>query len=289
MAKGQKKARESANGKKQYHAISESTSMTRVTDPEQTVRAGCSRAEQCDARTIRDMTRGLARRLTDFERSVRRLDGSQDAATDFASVRAILAEGVDESIAAIDEAREASIPCAGLVEIVERCRASLDNAREQPGGQIPLPVDESIVGADDDAIRDTEVNEGTPSRVGPRRVVRVPSHPSQIPLPSSSRSSSADVNETRREYHRLVREARDMGRRLEELERRSHHETDSESFVSTRTSVGSRPENLANQTTPNADGSNLPHPPPPPPPPPPISDLFIRIYSLTPSSSAGGG
>ena len=67
-----------------------------------------------DARTIRDMSRGLLQRLMEFDRSVRRLDGGQDAATDFANARLVLVGGVEESIEAIDDAREGGLPFANL-------------------------------------------------------------------------------------------------------------------------------------------------------------------------------
>ena len=104
-----------------------------------------------DARTLRDMSRGLLRRLLDFDRSVRRLDGGQDAATDYANARLVLEGGVEESINAIDNAREAGIPYTNLAETVDRCRVALDNVRDQPNAVPPLPLDEGIIALTDNS------------------------------------------------------------------------------------------------------------------------------------------
>ena len=142
------------------HAISERSSMTDISPLNPVsgahcppgVRDGLNAPPKFDARTIRDMTRGLLQRLTEFERAVRRLDGGQDGATDYANARLVLVGGVEESIETIDDAREVSVPCSNLVAAVERCRAALDNVRNQPDAVPPLPVDESVIGADDDTL-----------------------------------------------------------------------------------------------------------------------------------------
>ena len=145
--------------KQRCHAISEGSSLTeishlrpaRIRGEVGNTQDGMYAPPEFDSRTIRDMTRGLAQRLTEFERSVRRLDGSQDAATDYSNARLVLVGGVEEAVEAIDDAREIGLPFANLAQAVDRCRAALDNVRNQPEAVMPLPVDESIVGADDAA------------------------------------------------------------------------------------------------------------------------------------------
>ena len=124
------------------------------------------------------MSRGLLQRLSEFERSVRRLDGSQDGATDYANARLVLIGGVEESVEAIDDAREMGVPCANLASAVDRCRSALDNVRGVPNAVPSLPVDESIVGADDDVLYRLASDAGGASTSRPAPPGSF--HPSQI-------------------------------------------------------------------------------------------------------------
>ena len=136
--------------------VSENSSMTDITPLNPTAsrrkaetREGIDALPDFDARTLRDMSRGLLQRLMEFDRSVRRLDGGQDAATDFANARLVLVGGIEESIEAIDDAREIGLPFANLAAAVDRCRAAILNVRDRPDSIPPLPVDESITQCDD--------------------------------------------------------------------------------------------------------------------------------------------
>ena len=221
---GKKGNRENGKeGKKQFHALSEVSSITDITplnptatcDVGDDARGRIDAPPEFDARTIRDMTRGLLQRLTNFERSVRRLDGSQDAATDYANARLVLVGGVEESVEAIDDAREVGVPFANLARAVDRCRAALDNVRNQPEAVAPLPVDESIVGADDAVLSRPPSNAGNAGSSRPAPPGSF--HPSLLPLPSSHGS----LREARDEVSRLTRERDAAELRVSELERRS--------------------------------------------------------------------
>ena len=108
--------------------------------------------DMLDVHVIQDISHGLVRRLSEFERAVRRLDGGQDSATDYANARFALASGVDESIDTIDDACEMGVPCANLIQEVEKSRAALDNVRDNLEKLVPLPVIERVNGADNELL-----------------------------------------------------------------------------------------------------------------------------------------
>ena len=165
------------------------------------------------------MSRGLIQRLETFERSVRRLDGSQDGAAEFADAREILKGGVDESVDAIDEARERGLPFANLAAAVDRCRVALANVRGRPDMIQPLPVDESLTRRDDAAL--SHASRHTDEEIlGANRTPQESLHPSQIPLPGSSHGSVRDLVQAREELDRLS-QARDVAaQRVEDLDKR---------------------------------------------------------------------
>ena len=165
-------------------------------------------------------SRGLLQHLEVFDRSVRRLDGSQDGATDFANAREVLQGGVDKSIDAIDEAREVGLPLANLATVVDRCRVALSNYRDQLGLIPPLPVDESFA-REDDAILSHASQHADDENDDVEHASQGSMHPSRIPLPGSSHGSVRDIAQARETLSCLSRARDEAAQRLSDLERRS--------------------------------------------------------------------
>ena len=202
-----------------------------------------------DARTVRDMSRGLLQRLMEFDRSVRRLDGSQDAATDFANARLVLVGGVEEAIEAIDDARELGLPYANLASSVDRCRAALNNVRDSPGSIPPLPVDESIAGVDDTVLYRLNPHPGADETGVGRSTAGGSFHASQVPLPSSH-GSMLELSQAREQLSRLSRERDAAAQRVSDLELRSSRRSSTpSSATSAARSYGGRNNGNQRRTT----------------------------------------